>query len=385
MRILHVITGLSTGGAERALFNVLAGGLGKAADVAVVSLRDEGTFGPRIRKLGVPVYSLGIMTGVPGLGAIARLRALLRELQPDVIQGWMYHGNLAASVASRLLPVRPAVAWNIRQSLYSLEGEKRLTRQVIRANRWLSTRADAIVYNSRLSRQQHEGFGFAGNRSRVIPNGFDLAAFRPNCEAGIATRRTLSLSEDVLVVGHVARFHPMKDHATFLRAAVQVAAEEPRARFLLVGREVNLGNPALAGIVPLDLMGRFTFLEERHDVPTLMQAMDVFCQSSWSEAFPNVLGEAMASAVPAVATDVGDSADIVGDTGIVVPPSDSAALARGVMAMLKKPDSERRALGRAARGRIEANYALPQIVDLYRDLYEALGLSRKNNRTRGKE
>ncbi len=372
MKVLHVITGLSTGGAERALYNLLSGGLAARDGVAVLSLRDEGTYGPRIRDLGVPVYTLGMRRGLPGPAAITRLYMLVGELRPDMIQGWMYHGNLAATLAGWLAPGRPAVAWNIRHSLYSLTDEKPLTRQVIRANRRLSGRTDSIVYNSCLSREQHEAFGFLADRGRMIPNGFDTDNLQPSRELGQLVRRDLAIPEDALVIGHVARFHPMKDHASFLRAAVQVAIAMPNTRFLLAGRNVDLENAALFGIVPSDFVGRFYFMGERDDVPALMQAMDVFCQSSWSEAFPNVLGEAMALGVPCVVTDVGDSRDIVADTGITVPCSDSEALARGLMAMLSKQDDVRRALGRAARARVEANYALPRIVGEYQGLYEAL-------------
>jgi len=371
--VLHVITGLSTGGAERALYNVLAGGLAHSGNPAVLSLGDEGAYGRKIRDLGVPVYTLGMRRGVPTPGILVRLRRAVCEIQPEVIQGWMYHGNLAASVAARLASGRPAVAWNVRHSLYELQAEKPLTRQVIRANRFFSRGVDSIIYNSHLSRSQHEAFGFSGGSARVIPNGFDLDRLAPDPVAGSAVRAELGLPHDVRVIGHVARFHPMKDHASFLRAAVRVARANPAARFLLVGREVTPENPALAGIVPPDLIDRFVFTGERSDVYRLMQAMDVFCLSSCSEAFPNVLGEAMACGIPCVATDVGDSADIVGDSGLVVPPRDSEALADALLALLAKDPAERVVLGQAARHGIEQRYALPRMVDQYTQLYRDIG------------
>jgi glycosyltransferase involved in cell wall biosynthesis len=370
VKLLHIITGLNTGGAERALYALLAGGLARRFDCAVLSLTDEGTMGAPIAALGVPVYSLGMRAGMPGPGALWRLRHYIRSVRPDMIQGWMYHGNLAASLAARLAPDRPALAWNVRQCLYDLGNEKPLTRQVIRANRVLSRRPDATIYNSRLSREQHERFGFSAEKGVIIPNGFDLSLLRSDPDVGVVVRREFGLDPGGLVVGHVARFHPMKDHAGFLRAAVEVAKHVPQARFLLIGHDVSPDNPELAGIVPIDLRERFIFAGERRDVTRLMQAMDVLCLSSWSEAFPNVLGEAMACGVPCVTTDVGDSASIVGETGFVVPPSDSTALANALITMLKKPPSERRTLGLKARGRIHNHYSLDKVVDLYTLLYE---------------
>lgn len=372
-RVLHIITGLSTGGAERALYNVISAGLAGQYETALISLRDAGTFGERIEALGVPVHGLGIAGGLPGPRALYHLRHLIGEFRPDVIHGWMYHGNLGASVSARMAPSRPAVAWNVRHSLYGIANEKLLTRQVIRAGRRVSASVDAIVYNSRVSREQHEAFGFDGKRAQVIPNGFDLAEVRSDATIRARVRGEFGVPEDAPLVGNVARFHPMKDHASFLRAAVMVAEAVPEVRFLVVGREVNPDDPALAGIVPPALLDRLCFLGERSDVPDLMRAIDVLCTSSaWGEAFPNVLGEAMACGVPCVATDVGDSADIVADTGIVVPPSDSEALGQGLLAMLGKPLQERAALGRAARARVERNYGSEAVVAQYAELYSRL-------------
>lgn len=371
MTVFHIITSLTTGGAERALYNVLAGGLIESNNTAVLSLQDEGTYGERIRALDVPVYTLGMHRRIPTPATLWRLRQAVAELRPQLIQGWMYHGNLAASTAARMIPRKnPAVIWNIRHSLYSLKAEKPLTQQVIRANRWAAGGVDAIIYNSRIAKKQHEAFGFAATKSQVIPNGFDTYRLAPNSDRGRATRGILDIPEEATVIGHVARFHPIKDHASFLRAAVAVMHQKPDLICLLVGREVDLENPALADVVPPELADRFCFVGERKNISDLMRAMDVFCQSSRSEGFPNVLGEAMALGVPCVATDVGDSRDIVGDTGEVVPPSDSEALAKGLLAMLDRTSEERTALGRAARTRIETRYALPSVVEQYRELYE---------------
>ena len=373
MRILHIITGLGTGGAERALYNLLSGGLAERFDCAVLSLRDEGAFGEAIRALGVPVSILGIRRGLPGPGALFQFRHLVRTFQPNVIQGWMYHGNLAASMAARLLSGKPGLAWNVRQSLYDLKAEKSLTQIVIRINRACSEGTDAILYNSQVSREQHETFGFESARGSLIPNGFDLTRLCPDPKTALAVRRELGFGPDALVVGHVARFHPMKDHKGFLRAAVKVARNLPQARFLMAGNEVTVDNPAFRGMVPPELMARFCLLGERRDVPRLMQAIDVYCSaSSWGDAFPNVLGEAMAIGKPCVTTDVGDSATVVGETGIVLRPSDSIELARALTAMLKKSPEERRKRGVAARARIATQYSLNAIIERYAHLYEGI-------------
>lgn len=373
MKIIHIITDLSTGGAQRALYNVLAGGLATRYDSAVISLRDIGTFGQRIKALGVPIYTLDIRGGVPGLLALHRLRCVVREFRPDVVQGWMYHGNIAANVARHMMPERPAVTWNIRHSLYSLDGEKKLTRLVIRAGRRLSFKADGILYNSRISKEQHETFGFDRSKSQVISNGFDLDNIGNNPSIATKIRSEFSIPKDAPVIGHVARYHPMKDHASFLRTAKRIAEVCAKAHFLVIGRDVSLDNPALEGIIPLAMSNRFHFTGERSDAQELMRAMDILCLSSaWGEAFPNVIGEAMARGVPCVATDVGDSRLIIGKTGIIVPPKDSDALFHGLMTMLNKSLKERMEVGQAARSHIEDNYSLGSVVEMYSTFYSGL-------------
>lgn len=373
LRVLHVITDLYTGGAEQSLYKMLAAGLADQFENTVFSLMEDSSLTLKIRELGIRVLSAGMRTPVSAPGVLRKLHTEAQELQPDLIQGWMYHGNLAAWVGACMAPGSPAFLWNVRQSLYGLKNEKNLTRHVIRANRFLSSRASAILYNSHLSRSQHEEFGFDGARARVIPNGFDLQHFYPSPERSAEVRASLGIGSEALVVGHVARLHPMKNHRGFLLAAVRLARARNGIHFVLAGRGVDSLATGLTGLIPGDLVSRFHFLGERGDVADLMRAMDVLCLSSlWGEAFPNVLGEAMASAVPCVTTDVGDSAEIVGNTGLVVPPGDSQALADNIGMMLEKSREQRHALGCAARQRIESQFSLPAVIGQYQQLYEGL-------------
>ncbi|MDH5256639.1 MAG: glycosyltransferase [Gammaproteobacteria bacterium] len=379
MRVVHIITGLATGGAERALYNLLQGGLSSKFDSHVISLSDEGTMGPQIEALGVPVITMGLAAGRPTIGSLLKLRKIIKTLRPDLIQGWMYHGNLAAIIARFFALNKTVLIWNIRHSLYGLASEKRLTRLVIRANRFFSASADALLYNSQLSRQQHEAFGFVENKGRVIPNGIDLQQFCFLQDARERVRSELAISTEALIVGHVARLHPMKDHSSFLQAAVTIALRYPSTHFVLSGRDVCLTNVSLKKKIPIALQPRFHLLGERSDVADLMSAMDVFCQSSWSEAFPNVLGEAMAVSMPCVATDVGDSSLIIGDCGVVVAPRDQAALTAAIESLLELPAIERRLLGEKARRRIEDKFTLGKIVEKYSTLYKISIIEKSKN------
>ncbi|TQV84232.1 glycosyltransferase [Exilibacterium tricleocarpae] len=371
-KVIHLITGLSTGGAERALCNVLQGGVSKDFDNLVVSLTDEGTVGASIRALGVPVATLGMQRGRPSISSVFKLRNIIYKFQPDLIQGWMYHGNLVSTFASKMARKQTKVVWNIRHSVYNMKDEKPSTRFIIYLNRLFSTVPDTILYNSQTSRQQHEALGFSKYKGKVLPNGFDLKLFSYSHNTRSRMREGLGIPANSFVVGHVARFHPMKNHMSFLKVTTSLVSRYPGLYVVLCGRDVVIENRELSSLIPVSLRNRFRLLGERNDIPGVMSVMDIFCQSSWSEAFPNVLGEAMASSLPCVATDVGDSASIVGDSGIIVPPRDEAALEAGIEKLLLASDEERSFLKVRAKEKIHKCYALNNVVVGYKSLYRDL-------------
>lgn len=343
-------------------------------ECAVVSLMDEGTLGGRIRELGIEVMCLGMKRGASFPQAIARLRRAATAFRPDVVQGWMYHGNLAASTLRRLGFGRTPIIWNVRQSLYGLDLEKRGTAWVIRAGAWLSRTPAAIIYNSRLGAEQHEAIGFDVAHRQLIPNGFDVARFRPDPEARMRVREELGIASSDVVIGLIARYHPMKDHRNFLWAAALLEKSRPGARYVLAGRGVDRNNPEFADTLDeLSLWDRVLLLGERSDVPALMAAFDIAClTSAWGEGFPNVIGEAMACGVPIAATEVGDSGWIVGDTGRVVPPREPALLARAWEELIALGPEVRAMLGARARERVVAEFSLEHVIAQYGELYRAV-------------
>ncbi len=372
IRVCHIISGLGTGGAEMMLNN-LAGRMDRTRfEPSVVSLVDRGTLGGRIEQAGVQVRVLGMKRGIPSPSGLFALRKILRELRPDLIQGWMYHGNLAATLGAALLGGNVPVVWGIHHSLYDIAKERPLTRAVIRLCARLSHRPAATVYVSRLSATQHADFGFRAEGSLVIPNGFDCERFRPDPERGARLRRELGIAADRVLIGLIARYHPMKDHGNFLRAAARLAASRPEAQFLLTGTGVDSDNAELRGMAEsLGLSGRIGLLGERGDVADLMTALDILCvSSSHGEAFPMVVGESMASGVPCAVTDVGDAAWMVGDTGRVAPTRDAEALAAALAELVDLGAEGRRALGIDARQRIRDEFSLERSVAAYQSVYE---------------
>ena len=373
IRIVHIITGLHVGGAERMLWKLLAHADYARFDMRVLCLLGDGRIGEEIRALGIPVSCLGIQSPAGAFKAFGKLRRYLRGVSPDILQGWMYHGNLAAWFGRLLSGSRIPLVWGVRQSLYDLSREKPATAQVIRFCAFVSKAATKILYNSETARGHHEGIGYASRHGESIPNGFDTEIFRPDETARSGLRREFGLEEDLPIVGMVARFDPMKGHSNFLAAATWLAERHADVHFVLVGRGVEMANPVfaqVAGTIPL--AGRIHLLGERQDIPALTAGLDVAVTPSVSEGFANAIGEAMSCGIPCVVTDVGDSAKVLGDCGRVVPPGDSLALAQAISELLRMPAGTRRALGMRARQRVIDEYSIAAVAARYEALYESL-------------
>lgn len=369
-RIAHVITGLSTGGAEMMLHKVLDGMSKSDFDPIVISLTDEGTIGSKIEGLGIPLRIVGMQPGRPTISALIRLRKILEDCRPAIIQGWMYHGNLACTIANVFQHQKLPILWNIRQSLDHLPTEKILTRGVIRLGAYLSGTTDKIVYNSKRSTMQHCSIGYAVEKKIMIPNGFDCNRFYFRENGRHRVRNELGIDNDALLIGIVGRYHPIKDHESFLRAASIISRQQENVYFLLVGKDVDQNNYKLQSLIAeLGIREKVHLLSEREDLSNIYSSLDIVALSSISEAFPNVIGEAMACEVPCVVTDVGDAAWLVGDSGKVVPTKNPTEMATAFTKLIVAGKAERRKLGKLGRKRIIENFSLSHVADMYERLY----------------
>lgn len=383
LRIAHIITGLEPGGAEMVLFRLLAHQDRITFPSHVISLTGLGTLGPKISDLGVPVLALGMRRGILNPLSVIRLIRLLRRVRPDIVQTWMYHANLVGGVAARLAQI-PPIVWGIHHTNLEPGQDKRTTILTMKASVLLSNLVPAfIVCCSEASRSVHQRLGYPNDRMLVIPNGYDLSDFKPNPEARSSVRHELGIPSDATIIGMAARFHPQKDHKTFIEAAGFLHTSRPETHFLMCGSGIDVNNDRLRSWVEeVGIADRVHLLGSRNDMPRIFAALDIFStSSSHGEAFPNVIGEAMASGVPCVVTDVGDSALIVGETGIVVPPRDPQALADGMFKLLEIGKQGRERLGRDARQRVEMNFSVATMVAKYGKVYRELSnTKRRTNR-----
>lgn len=381
LRLVHLITSLKVGGAQAHLVKTVSRFHPERIASTVISLVPGGRMAQDLRAAGIPVLSLGMRPGRPGPLALLRLIFLLRRLRPHLVQTYLYHADLLGFLAARLAGV-PAVFWNVRQSSMDFSRYRRTTGLTVRLCARLSPRVNRIVVNSRAGFAAHALLGYDPDRMVVIPNGFELSRFRPHPPSYGEVRQELGLGPRARLVGMLARFDPQKDHETFLHAAGLLQARHPDAFFLLAGKGVTPDNPAFADLLasaPVDAQ-RLRLLGERPDPPRLLAALEVYVSSSaFGEGFANAIGEAMACGVPCVVTDVGDSADIVGETGLVVLPRQPQGLAHALDAALSWPPAERAACSAAARARIRENFDIDRIAAQLESFYLDPTLAQASN------
>ncbi len=375
IRLAVVINAIVLAGAERMLARVLARLRPEEFDVRVFTIGLPGPFTEHLEQLGIPnrLYEF-VRPKLPNPFHLLTLARDLRRFQPDVVQGWMYLGNLFGGVAAKLARRDLPVAWNIRHSTL----DPRIDSRSMRWSAWLGGQLsgcvpDRIVLCAEAARAAHLRVGYVPEKFVVIPNGFDLSELRPDVDARQRIRAELGITDDMPLVGLIGRLHQHKDHRTFVRAARVVAEQFPNAHFVGAGEEQTYSATDLWNWVDeAGLRDRFHWLGVRRDVPAIDASLDVLVCSSTTEGFPNVVGEAMACGVPCVATDVGECAEVVGDTGRIVPKQDPQQMGEAILELLRQPHAERIALGAAARQRVVERYEIHRTVARYCQLWREL-------------
>lgn len=369
LRILHLISTTDVGGAEQSLARLVSRLDRAQFDNRVVSMTTLGPVGTEIQKAGIAVAALGMHKGLPDPRGIIRLARIVRHFKPDIIQGWMYHANLLSLVFRH----KCKIFWNIRCSDMDLSQYGLIYRWTVKAGAWLSGWPDLVIANSEAGRKWHEKLGYHPSKWEVIPNGIDTELFKPDSKAGMLIRQELGISENAVVIGLIARFDPMKDHATFFKAAALLQADQPDIHFILAGRDVDLYNRTIQNqLAGLPKPEQVHLLGERADIPAVLNALDLACLNSISEGFPNVLAEAMSCGLPCVSTAAGDAAEIIANTGLIVPPAMPQALAVALKKLCNLDRIKRQELGRHARQRVLANYSLEHFIQSYAALYQNL-------------
>ena len=340
-------------------------------ETSVISLSTIGAIGERLRASGVSVSTLGMTRRSLAPGPIFRLRDMLKEAKPDIVQTWMYHADLLGGLAARWAGI-PALVWSIRHSNLSVRHNRLRTVMIARACAALSRHVpDRILCCANVARLNHVRFGYADDKMEVLPNGFDLSRFKPAPEMRESVRREFGVPDNVPIVAMIGRFDVQKGHRILIDAAATLRERRPQIHYLLAGQDVDDSNAALARwLNERTLQSSVSLLGIREDIPRLLAAVDALVLPSIGEGFPNVVGEAMASAVPCIASNVGDTPFLIGDTGFIVPPGDAGALANAMDRFLSMPERERQSYGARARQRVVENFEIGAIIWRYVEFYD---------------
>jgi glycosyltransferase involved in cell wall biosynthesis len=367
---------LDSGGTERFLQRLVLQTSSATVHHTVISLTGGGEVAVELAARGIAVRSLemGRRGNMPDVSAIWKLAQILRALQPDVVQAWMYHANLLAAIASPVAGTGRAI-WGIRAASLPAGHERVRTIAVARISSLVARfLAKGVIVNGNRARQLHINAGYPAERMLTIPNGFDLETWRPDNAARLSVRSELGLPPHAFLIGHVANFRPIKDHATLLRAIklLRLAGYDPGVVF--IGLDADARSSAFTRMVcnSLGSMHRIFALGSRDDVPRLTAALDISVLTSIDESFPNVVAEAMASGVPVVSTDAGDVREILGSDRDVVAIEDADAIASRIAWWIDQSETFRAEAGHRLRDRVATNFSLKHVTRQFVDYWSAV-------------
>ena len=367
-QVLHVITGLEVGGAEMALYRLILAFRDSQYTHTVIVLTPEGGMFRRFIDAGIKLIVLDFRRSP--VSSMLRLYRLMRTMRPDIVQTWLYHADFLGGLAARIAGIRNVI-WGVRTTDVD-GGCARATSYVRQAcaslSRWIP---HTIVCVAEAARRSHSLVGYDAGRMVVVANGFDLSVLISSQSQRSQLRAHCGFDDGDVVVGTLGRFNLDKDPENFVQAAGQLARRHAQLRFLMVGKNLKTDNDELMRWI--DATGyadRFVLLGERSDVVACLAAMDIFCLASRTEAFPNVVGEAMAMGLPCVATDVGDVGVLMADTGVLVPKADSAALAQGVAGVMALGPEDRAHMGQRGKDRIRATFSMSCVRNRFELIYE---------------
>ncbi len=322
----------------------------------------------KFKKNNIKVYLFKFKKNIFDLIIFYNLVRLISKIKPDLVQTWMYHADIIGSIATKISSKAP-IYWNLR---HGDNISSKFYNPVILICIFLSNFfPKKIVSCSLTSSKYHADLGYPSDKFHFIPNGFDLSYFSHNQLLRERFRRRYGLTHDDYLVGMPARFHAQKDHETFIKASAEVIKKIPNCFFILCGSDISNKNKSLINLLRKYNLERYFFLlGKRNDMNAIYSSIDVCClTSSYGEAFPNILAEAMATKVPCISTKVGDAKFILGEKGYIIPVKSYKKLAFYIVRLLSMNSNQKLYFGNQCRDRILKNFSIDQFIREYEDLY----------------
>ena len=375
MHLRHLIGSLDRGGAEHFLVRLVTGIARRepAWRQSVWTLSNNVPLAPDLQRAGVEVRSFGGSKSLKGIARLAEVPGAMAREPCSLLQCWMYHAEVMG-VISRLRGARAPQVWTLRQSRLSNDANSRMTQLLMRISAWGSRHMPvAIVAGSQAALEAHRAIGYRAPLMPTIHNGVDLAHFAPDAEARARRRAQWGLDADTIAIGCLARITPVKAHKDLLAAAARLIETPglPPWRLVLVGSG-TAEEPLAAMIRDFGLAPYVIGAGVDTDPAAALAGFDIAVSSSIGEGFPNAVAEGMATGIPTVATDVGDTRLLLGDSPYLVAPEQPEQLAGSIAALLRLPVGERRAIGETLRRRVEQSFNIESAIDAYAMLYRQL-------------
>jgi glycosyltransferase involved in cell wall biosynthesis len=369
VKIVHLITGLGNGGAENMLFKLINHIDNDQFETVVISMTDKGFFGEKIKNKGIKLYTLNMKHSKHIFKSLFKLLKIVKKEKPDILQTWMYHADIFGVVVKIFFP-KIKLFWNIRHSKLIKGVDKNSTIFIAKLCALFSNITKYIICGSNAAKTTHISMGYTPKKMEVIQNGFNLASYKPRVESNKIIKNELNIPDEGFVIGHVGRFHPIKNHRLLIEAFIELSKKHKNLYLILAGRNVDLNNTELNRIISKSKVSENIFLlGQQEDIMKIMHSMDVFVLPSLSEGFPNVLGEAMACGISCIASDVGDCREIIGNTGIMLNSIDKDELKKSIEKFILFDANTRRKMSVLSRERIENNFNIVNKINEYEILY----------------
>jgi len=367
MNVLHIITCLDNGGAEAVLYRLVTAD--KKNVHYVISLMSNGIYSKLLKVADIPVYCLNMPRSSVTYSGLSKLFRLIKQINPDVIQTWMIHADLLGGIISRISGSKNIV-WGVHSSNLDPYKTSLKSRLVYRLCALLSKAIpSAIISCSDVGASVCVSLGYSKEKMIVIHNGYNITEFSPNQEFRNNIRRQLGVHESDILIGMVARWDPQKDHANLINALSLLDKKVSNTwKCLLVGTNMVSSNKILSDLLKqANIFNKVILFGPSSDIPGIMNGLDIHVlSSSYGEAFPNVIAEAMACGVPCVVTDVGDAKKMVGKSGWCVTPNNSAELAKALeTAYHALFDGSRLDRSQLCRNRVSENFSLETMTYNY--------------------